>query len=148
MSKIDTVRQAMMQAMKDKEHQRKDVLSLLLSALKAKFIDKRADLTEQEENEVILKEIKQTQETIEKTPADRTDILDECRYRISVLSEFAPKMMSEDEIRAEIQKVLDSLGISQPQAKDKGIIMKNLMPAVKGKCDSALVSRMVAQLFE
>ena len=148
MSKIDTVRQAMMQAMKDKDHQRKDVLSLLLSALKAKFIDKRADLTEQEENEVILKEIKQTQETIEKTPADRTDILDECRYRISVLSEFAPKMMSEDEIRAEIQKVLDSLGISQPQAKDKGIIMKNLMPVVKGKCDSALVSRMVAQLFE
>ena len=141
MSKIDTVRQAMMQAMKDKDHQRKDVLSLLLSALKAKFIDKRADLTEQEENEVILKEIKQTQETIEKTPTDRTDILD-------VLSEFAPKMMSEDEIRAEIQKVLDSLGISQPQAKDKGIIMKNLMPAVKGKCDSALVSRMVAQLFE
>ena len=46
MSKIDTVRAAMMQAMKDKNKERKDALSLLLSALKSKQIDKRADLTE------------------------------------------------------------------------------------------------------
>ena len=49
MSKIDTVRAAMMQAMKDKDKERKDALSLLLSALKSKQIDKRADLTEEEE---------------------------------------------------------------------------------------------------
>ncbi|MDY3764541.1 MAG: GatB/YqeY domain-containing protein, partial [Candidatus Ventricola sp.] len=53
MSKIDTVRAAMMQAMKDKDKARKDALSLLLSALKNKAIDKRADLTEDEENAVI-----------------------------------------------------------------------------------------------
>ena len=50
MSKIDTVRAAMMQAMKDKNKERKDALSLLLAALKSKQIDKRADLTEEEEN--------------------------------------------------------------------------------------------------
>ena len=68
MSKVDTVRAAMMQAMKDKDKQRKDALSLLLSALKAKQIDKRADLTEEEENAVIFHEIKQAQETIDTTP--------------------------------------------------------------------------------
>ena len=57
MSKIDTVRAAMMQAMKDKNKERKDALSLLLSALKSKQIDKRADLTEEEENAVIFREI-------------------------------------------------------------------------------------------
>lgn len=58
MSKIDTVRAAMMQAMKDKNKERKDALSLLLAALKSKQIDKRADLTEEEENAVIFREIK------------------------------------------------------------------------------------------
>ena len=69
MSKIDTVRAAMMQAMKDKNKDRKDALSLLLSALKSKQIDTRADLTEEEENAVIFREIKQAQETIDTTPA-------------------------------------------------------------------------------
>ena len=54
MSKIDTVRAAMMQAMKDKNKERKESLSMLLSALKNKAIDKRADLTEEEENAVVL----------------------------------------------------------------------------------------------
>ena len=54
MSKIDDVRSAMMQAMKDKDKARKDALSLLLAALKNKAIDKRADLTEEEENAVVI----------------------------------------------------------------------------------------------
>ena len=77
MSKIDEVRSAMMAAMKAKDKERKDALSALLTALKNKAIDKRADLTEEEETQVILKEIKQLKETIEMTPADRTDILAE-----------------------------------------------------------------------
>ena len=78
MSRIDEVRSAMVAAMKAGEKERKDSLSMLLSALKNKAIDKREDLTEEEENEVVLKEIKQTKETLDLTPADRTDIIDEC----------------------------------------------------------------------
>lgn len=80
MSKIDTVRAAMMQAMKDKDKARKDALSLLLSALKSKMIDKRADLTEEEENAVIFREIKQAQETLDTTPADRADIIRDVQH--------------------------------------------------------------------
>ena len=75
----------MMQAMKDKNKERKESLSMLLSALKNKAIDKREDLTPEEDNEVVLKEIKQTKETLELTPADRTDIIQECTFRISEL---------------------------------------------------------------
>ena len=89
MSKIDEVRSAMMAAMKAKDKERKDALSALLTALKNKAIDKRADLTEEEETQVILKEIKQLKETIEMTPADRTDILAECNSRLAVLEEYA-----------------------------------------------------------
>lgn len=147
MSKIDIVRKEMMQALKDHDMPRKETLSLLLSALKAKFIDKRSDLTEEEENAVVLKEIKQTQETMDLAPADRTELIAECKARIAVLSEFAPKMMDEAEIRKVIADVLATLSIDKPTAKDKGILMKNLMPLVKGKADGTLVNQLVGELF-
>ena len=68
MSKIDVVRAAMVEAMKAKDKARKDSLSMLLSALKNAQIDKRADLTEDEENAVVKKEIRQTQETYDMAP--------------------------------------------------------------------------------
>ena len=143
MSKIDEVRSAMMAAMKAKDKERKDALSALLTALKNKAIDKRADLTEEEETQVILKEIKQLKETIEMTPADRTDILTECNSRLAVLEEYAPKMMDEAEIKAVVSEVLTSLGLDAPTAKEKGKIMKELMPKVKGKADGKLVNDIV-----
>lgn len=147
MSKIDEVRSAMMAAMKAKDKERKDALSALLTALKNKAIDKRADLTEEEETQVILKEIKQLKETIEMTPADRTDILTECNSRLAVLKEYAPKMMDEAEIKAVVSEVLTSLGLDAPTAKEKGKIMKELMPKVKGKADGKLVSEVVASFL-
>lgn len=148
MSKIDEVRKAMVTAMKEGNKERKDSLSMLLSALKNKAIDKRADLTEAEENEVVLKEIKQTKETLEMTPADRTDIMEECKNRIAVYEEFAPKMLSVEEIRDVIQGVLDELSIPAPTAKDKGKIMKVLMPKVKGIADGKLVNEVLGSMLQ
>ena len=147
MSKIDEVRSAMMAALKAQDKERKDALSALLTALKNKAIDKRADLTEEEETQVILKEIKQLKETIEMTPADRTDILAECNSRLAVLEEYAPKMMDEEEIKAVVSEVLSALGLDAPTAKEKGKIMKELMPKVKGKADGKLVSEVVASFL-
>ena len=141
MSKIEEVRKDMVAAMKAGEKERKATLSALLTALKNKAIDKRADLTEEEEVQVILKEIKQTKETLDTTPADRTDIIEECTKRLSVLEEYAPKMMDSEEIKAVIQGVLSDLGIDAPTAKDKGRIMKELMPKVKGKADGKRTGR-------
>ncbi len=148
MSKIDEVRREMMNAMKAGDKPRKEALSLLLSALKNKQIDKRAELTEEEENAVVLKEIKEAKETLESSPADRTQIIEECKKRIEVYSEFAPKMMSEDEIRSTIADVLASLGIDKPAPTDKGRIMKELMPKVKGKADGRLVNAIVTEQFK
>ena len=143
MSKTDEVRKAMVDAMKAKDKDTKDTLSLLLAALKNKAIDKRADLTEEEEVQVILKEIKQTKESLEMTPSDRTDMIEECKRRLAVLETFAPKMMDADEIKAVVESVLSELGITAPTAKDKGRIMKELMPKVKGKADGKIVNEIV-----
>lgn len=143
MTKIEVVRAAMMQAMKDKDKVRKDALSGLLSALKAQAIEKRADLTEEEENIIIQKEIKQLNETLETTPASYTDLITECKGKIAVLSEYAPQMMGAEEVSAIITKVLADLGIESPVPANKGVIMKALMPLVKGKADGKLVSELV-----
>ena len=148
MSKIEEVRAQMVAAMKNKDKERKETLSMLLAALKNKAIDKRADLTEAEENEVIKKETKQTQETMDLAPVDREDIKEECAKRLAVLKEFAPEEMSEEQIRAEINEVLKNLGITEPTGKDKGKIMKELMPRVKGRADGALVNRLVGELLK
>lgn len=147
MSKMDEVRSAMMQALKAGDKPRKEALSLLLSALKSKYIDKRADLTEEEENAVVLREIKQAQESMDTAPADRTDVIEECKLRMSVYSEFAPKQMDEAEIAAVIRETLAEVGIEAPTAKDKGKIMKVLMPKVKGKADGALVNKVLAGMM-
>lgn len=147
MSMTDNVRSAMVAAMKAGDKETKESLSLLLSALKNKAIDKRADLTAEEEVQVVLKEIKQTKETLDLTPADRTEIIEECTKRIAVLEQFAPKMMGEDEIKAVIDETLKEAGIEAPTAKDKGKIMKVLMPKVKGKADGKLVNDILTSYF-
>lgn len=148
MSKTQTIQRAMMQALKEKDMQRKDSLSMLLSALKAKAKDKQADLTPEEEDLIILKEIKQTQETLDSAPEGREDIVSECRARLAVLGEFAPVQMSEEEIRETIRKVLAELSIDAPTVKDKGRLMKSLMPLTKGKADGGLVNRIVGEFLQ
>ena len=148
MSRIDEVRAQMMQAMKDRKKDRKDALSALLTALKNKAIDKREDLTAEEEDAVVLKEIKSVKETLEMTPADRIDIVEECKFRISVFEEFAPKMMNKEEILVVVQEVLAQIGIENPTPQEKGKIMKELMPRVKGKADGKLVNEVVAELLK
>ena len=119
----------------------------LLSALKNKAIDKREDLTEAEEFEVVKKEMKQTKETMELAPEDREDIKEACRIRLSVYQKFAPEEMSEDAIRETIKQVLESLGITEPSGKDKGKVMKELMPKVKGRADGGLVNKIVGEML-
>jgi uncharacterized protein YqeY len=147
MSRIDTVRAEMMAALKNKDKDRKDALSLLLSALKSKAIDKREDLTTEEEDAVVLKEIRQCQESIDTAPKERTDIIEEARKRMAVYQEFAPKQMDEAQIQKVIAETLAELNIAAPSAKDKGLLMKTLMPKFKGKADSGLVNKLVSQLF-
>lgn len=147
MSKIDVVRGEMMAAMKAKDKERKNVLSSLLTALKNVQIDKREELTEAEEDQVVLKLIKQSKETLEMTPVDRQDIIDECNYTIKVLEEYAPEMMDENKIKEVIDGVLKELSIDKPSASDKGKIMKVLMPKVKGKADGSLVNKILGSML-
>lgn len=147
MAMIDDVRAGMMAAMKSKDKVRKDALSALLSALKAKAIDLKDGFGEGDAVAVVAKEIKALKETAESAPRGYEEMVEECKAKIAILSEFMPKQMSEDEIKETIKGVLAQLGLEAPTAKQKGIIMKSLMPLVKGKADGKLVNEILATFF-
>ena len=147
MSMIDVVRADMVAVMKAKEKEKKEVLSMLLAELKNYEINNRVSLTDETAGQVVLKQIKQLKETLSLTPADRQDIIDECNFSIKVLQEYAPEMMDEAAIEAVIKETLSELSIEKPTPKDKGAIMKVLMPKVKGKADGKLVNEVLASMM-
>ena len=144
---MDDVRAGMMAAMKNKDKVRKDALSALLAAMKSKAIDNKGTLTDDDAIAVVAREIKQLKETMDTAPEGYVEVKEECAAKIAVLSEFMPKQMDVEEIKEVIRTVLAQLGLEKPEAKQKGVIMKNLMPLVKGKADGKLVNEVLATFF-
>ena len=134
----------MVAAMKARDKERKNVISTLIADVKKAAIDAgmREDIPEELVDKVILKSLKTAKEQVDTCPDDRTELKAEYQYNYDVISEYAPKMMSEDEIRAflfsEYSAVISS--------KNKGQIMKVVMPALKGKADGKVINAVVAEL--
>lgn len=144
---LEKIKQDMIAALKSGDKERKDSLSLLVSALNSKAKEKLAELTESEELSVLQKELKQTKETLEFAGSDRPDIINKCNFRISVIEGYLPKQMDESDIRNIIDEVISNLSIESVTKGDKGRIMKDLMPKVKGKADGKLVNSILETYF-
>lgn len=143
---LNTLQKDMMEAMKAKDKARKDSISVLYSAAKKLGIDAgcRDDIPEDMVNQAIMKEIKSVKEQIDTCPAERTDLLDEYKARLSVFEEYAPKMLTADEVKAIITEKFSDVITS----KNKGLIMKTIMPVLKGKADGKVINEVVASLCE
>lgn len=142
---IKELQTAMIAAMKAKKKARKDTISGLIAAVKKAAIDEgcRDDIPEAMVDAVILKELKTANEQIETCPADRTELLEEYKAKAEVITEFAPKQLSEEEIKAVLtEKFADVIA-----TKNKGMIMKSVMGELKGKADGKLISKIVAELY-
>lgn len=145
MSVMADVHIRMVNAMKAKDKQSKDAYSNILAALKARAKELLVDeLTDEQAAQVIVKMAKQNQESIDTCPADRSDILKTLQFERGIILRYMPEQMGEDEIKAVINDVLAEIGLTEPTAKDKGKIMKVLMPRVKGKADGKLVNTVLA----
>ena len=136
---------AMIAAMKARDKERKDSISVLVSAAKKLGIDNgcREDIPEDMVNQAILKEIKSVKEQIDTCPADRTDLLESYQRRYDVMNEFAPKMLSAEEVK----EIISSKYADVIATGNKGQIMKTVMPEFKGKADGKIVQQVVAELM-
>ena len=123
--KLDDLQKAMIAAMKAKDKPRKDSISALVSAVKKAGIDAgcRDDIPEDMVNQVILKELKTVKEQITTCPAERAELLEEYKARYEVMSEFAPKLLSAEEVK----ELLTAKFAEALATKNKGMIMKTVM---------------------
>lgn len=143
---METLQKDMIAAMKEKDKVRKDAISTLVSAVKKVAIDEgcRDDIKEELVDRVILKEIKTVKEQIDTCPAERAELKAEYQARYDVFTEYAPKMMSEEEVKTFItEKFADVVA-----TKNKGQIMKAVMPELKGKADGKVINQVVAGLCQ
>jgi len=141
---FETLQKAMIDAMKARDKERKDSISVLVSAAKKLAIDAgcRENIPEEMVDQAILKEIKSVKEQLDTCPAERTDLKTAYENRYAVMQEFAPKMLSEEEIKAIItEKFADVIATG-----NKGLIMKSVMGELKGKADGKLINQVVADL--
>ncbi len=140
----EKLQKAMIDAMKAHDAQRKEAISLLVAAVKKTAIDAgtRDNIPEEMVDQVILKELKATKEQIETCPASRQDLLEQYRFKLSVVEEFAPKQLGAEEI----EKIITEKFADVIATKNRGLIMKNVMAELKGKADGKLISEVVAKL--
>ena len=146
MSKIKELQDSMVLAMKAKDKFRKDSIAALVSAVKKVGIDNgcREDIPDDMANQAILKEMKSVKEQMDTCPAERAELLEEYTKRYEIMSEFAPKLLSEEELKAIItEKFADVIATG-----NKGDIMKAVMGELKGKADGKLINQVVAGLMK
>ena len=141
---FEQLQKDMIAAMKARDKVRKDAISALVSAAKKVAIDEgcRDNISEEIVDRVILKEIKSVKEQIDTCPASREDLLAEYKARYEVMSEFAPKLLSAEEVK----EILTSKFAEVLATKNKGMIMKTVMGELKGKADGKVINQVVAEL--
>ena len=119
---IELLRKDMVTAMKEKNKPRKEAISSLISAIKKVAIDEgcREEIPEDLADRVILKELKTAKEQLDTCPADRTDLKEEYQFRYDVIKEYAPQLMSAEEVK----KIVEEKFAEVIATKNKGQIMK------------------------
>ncbi len=141
---FETLHNDMVAAMKARDKARKAVISTLIADVKKAAIDAgtRDDISEALVDQVILKSKKTAREQLDSCPDERAELKAEYQYNYDVISEYAPKMMSDDEIRRFLaDNFADVLA-----TKNKGLVMKAVMPALKGKADGKAINGIVAEM--
>lgn len=136
----------MKQAMKAGDTVKRDTLRMLLSSIKNAAGAKLAPLDEGEVLSVISKDVKRHQESIDAfKKGNRADLVTKEEAEMAVLQAYLPKQMSREEIVVAVKEVIGVVGAKGPG--DKGKVMQQLMPKLKGKADGKAINDVVTELL-
>lgn len=132
------------QAMKAQDKERLSVIRMVKGSIQMSELNKKHELSDEEVLEVISKEIKSRNDSInEFKKGNREDLIDKTQKEIDILKEYLPKQLSEEELTKVIDEVFNI--VKPTSTKDMGMIMKELKPKVAGKADMGLVSKIVKE---
>jgi len=147
MSLSDRLNEDMKQAMKNQDKFRLSVIRMLRASIKSKEIDLRKTLNDDEVLDVLSREIKLRKDSLQEfEKAGRTDLVENLKAEIDIISEYMPKQLDEEELKQIVQQTIQEVGASTKA--DMGKVMGALMPKVKGRADGRLVNQLVQQALQ
>ena len=140
---LDRITKDIVDAMKNKDTLKLSTLRLLKGAIDLEKINKKLDTISDEDIVVIIsKQIKTRKESIaEFEKGNRTDLIDQTKKEIEVLSSYMPELLSEEEVTKIIDEVIVKVNAST--IKDMGLVMKEVSAKLKGRADMSLVSSII-----
>jgi uncharacterized protein YqeY len=134
-------------ALKSGDKNRVSVLRMIKSSMKNREIEKRADLTDEEGQAILMLFVKRAKDSIDQfSKAGRTDLAEKEEKELLVVQDYLPKQLGEDDIRKIIKEVISQENVSGPQAMGK--VMKASMVKLKGQADGKLVNTIVKEMLE
>ena len=147
MSLFDTLQNDMYAAMKNGDKHKTGTLRVALSTLKDKKIEKREDLTDVEAIKIIQNLVKQRKEAADIYKENgRNDLMENENAELEILNAYLPQMMSEDDLRILVQKVVDDTGASS--LSDIGKVMPEVMKQSAGKAGGKMAQSIVRELLQ
>ena len=136
----------MAEAMRTHDQETRDVLRLLLAAIKQVEVDEQTELDDEGVQAVLTKQAKQRRESIaDYEKAGRTEMLSQEQKELVLIESYLPQMMSREQVRAEAAAVIAQLGVSD--MRGMGQVMGQLMPRLQGRADGRLASDVVRELL-
>ncbi len=146
MSFLDKMRADKMQSMRDKDKLKTGVLSLMMSAISWAEKEGNKTLTDEEALVFVRRELKQTKDALETTPADRQDLIDENNRKIEIIEAYLPEQMTAEELREKVAAIVAEKGIEKTP-KSKGLLMKEVMALYKDQTDGKTVNAIVTEVL-
>ena len=143
---LEVLNKEIIKAMKSGDTLTRDVLRSAVSNIKKAAIDKKQkdDIPESLVDEVLLKEKKTLQEMIDTCPIDRVDNLNLYKAKIQIIEHYAPKLITDEK---EIEYLIYDICKGQDFA-NKGLIMKTVMPQLKGKVDMKIANQVLKEMMK
>ena len=144
MSLREILQTDMKQAMKDRENGklRLAVLRMVWAAIRNKEIDEKTELKDDAVLAVIMKEVKQREDTIKEVKdANRPDVVEKNQQEIEVLKKYLPQQLSDEELKAIVAEAIEKTGAKS--MKDMGTVMAR----TKGQASGQRVNAMVKSLL-
>ena len=144
MTIVEKLTEDMKNSMRAGDANRTSMIRLLLSSLKNEQIKVGHELNDEETVKVLQREAKQRRDAAELyRGAGRDDLLKKEEYELTVVGEYLPRLLSEDETRALVERVAAGMGeVTQAQT---GMVIGAVLKEAAGKADGALVSKLVRE---
>jgi len=146
MSIKDDLQEALKVALKSGQNLRKTTVRMALASIKNAEVEARGELEDDLVLNLLQKEVKARQETIEAAiKAQRPDLISKAEEEIAILGEFLPQPLSQEELRALVESAVAESGASS--IADIGRVMGVLMPKIRGKADGKEANQIVRELL-